>query len=427
MSPLAALLLLPLRGHGAWVIGGWALFAWVLRHMLEMAQALGDFYTLAFGLLILAWIVVIGVLQQYAWLIMQRAALGHTTPYRRIELDQVSPLANPLAAKVAALVLAIVGLLDAAWSWQPGLGLLILAATVSLLPAMLAVMVMEDRFLPGCTPGRVVDFIRRLGPPYLIFAPTIYLAPAAVYLALTINPVPGPLLLLTAGYVFLLGNTLAGRLLYSRRASLDLATEVSPEQDIAAAWQETNRQIDDLLTELHRLCAGGEVRRAHVRLDRFLAADQYELDDVVHERLRSFQDERLMLEHAYHYLTRLLANGKPARAWHLLKRCLDVDSRFRPASDGEVLDTLAAFSAAGASADAHYADLLLSDFERAYPSSPRLPDALFVWARCNIDHLGKRDKGLVMLARIRNEFPDFAKSAVFSAYYAAARLKARPS
>jgi hypothetical protein len=259
---------------------------------------------------------------------------------------------------------------------------------------MIAVMVLEERFLAGCSPRFVGTFLSRFGISYLLFAPLLYGALATVYLAVFTEQMPNVLTLLVAAYAFVVGHVFCGRLLYVNRSNLEILTEVSPEQEAGAEWAETNKRIDDLLMELHQLCGVGHIRRAHVLLDRFLASTNYELDDIVHERLQSFQDVRLTLEHAFHYMGRLLANDRPARAL-----------------------------AAATPADASHIDLLLSDFERAYPASELLPDALFAWGRCCIEHLGRVDKGLVLLARVKIEFPEFADAAEFRVYYAAVRLR----
>jgi hypothetical protein len=419
MGVMGALLSLPWRRQGSWIILVWAMVAWVLRGLIEVSKTYPDYYSLTFGMLLIAWIIAIGVLLQFSWLLLQRVAFGHTTPPRQVDIEEISPFMNLMALKIGALVLAIVGLVDFAYEAGTVAGHLTLVVTASLLPAMIAVMVLEERFLAGCSPRFVGTFLSRFGISYLLFAPLLYGALATVYLAVFTEQMPNVLTLLVAAYAFVVGHVFCGRLLYVNRSNLEILTEVSPEQEAGAEWAETNKRIDDLLMELHQLCGVGHIRRAHVLLDRFLASTNYELDDIVHERLQSFQDVRLTLEHAFHYMGRLLANDRPARAWHLVKRCLDLDDQFRPANDTDTLRMVAAATPA----DASYIDLLLSDFERAYPASELLPDALFAWGRCCIEHLGRVDKGLVLLARVKIEFPEFADAAEFRVYYAAVRLR----
>jgi hypothetical protein len=396
MGVMGALLSLPWRRQGSWIILVWAMVAWVLRGLIEVSKTYPDYYSLTFGMLLIAWIIAIGVLLQFSWLLLQRVAFGHTTPPRQVDIEEISPFMNLMALKIGALVLAIVGLVDFAYEAGTVAGHLTLVVTASLLPAMIAVMVLEERFLAGCSPRFVGTFLSRFGISYLLFAPLLYGALATVYLAVFTEQMPNVLTLLVAAYAFVVGHVFCGRLLYVNRSNLEILTEVSPEQEASAEWAETNKRIDDLLMELHQLCGVGHIRRAHVLLDRFLASTNYELDDIVHERLQSFQDVR-----------------------HLVKRCLDLDDQFRPANDTDTLRMVAAATPA----DASHIDLLLSDFERAYPASELLPDALFAWGRCCIEHLGRVDKGLVLLARVKIEFPEFADAAEFRVYYAAVRLR----
>ena len=419
MGITRALLSLPWRGQGTWVIIAWAMVAWVLRGLIEVSGIYPAYAMFTSGVLLIAWIITIGVLLQYSWLLLRRVASGHITPQRRVELEEVSPFANLMALKVGALILAIVGLVDFAYDLSAVAGHLTLAVTASFLPAMIVVMVLEERFLAGCSPRQLSTFVLRFGISYALFAPLLYATLATIYLALFTEEMPNVLTLVAAAYGFVLGHVLTGRLLWVNRSNLELLTEVSPEQEAGAEWLALNKRIDDLLMELHRLCSVGHIRRAHVQLDRFLASTGYELDDILHERLQSFQDVRLMLEHAFHYIGRLLSAEKPARAWHVLKHCLDLDDQFRLANDADTLRLVAVATPQ----DASYVDILLNDFERDYPDSELLAEALFASARGSIEYLGHADKGLVLLARIKNEFPQFADSSQFKAYYAAVRLR----
>jgi hypothetical protein len=90
-----------------------------------------------------------------------------------------------------------------------------------------------------------------------------------------------------------------------------------------------NTELDRLLEDLHRQCSGGRVAEAYKQLESYLATSPSDADEVVHNRLLHFAHEDLLLEHAVHYLGRLLENGKRQRAWELFRTCHAREPRFR--------------------------------------------------------------------------------------------------
>ena len=160
------------------------------------------------------------------------------------------------------------------------------------------------------------------------------------------------------------------------------------------------------------MCAADRVERANGILEGFLREHHYAPDERIHQRLQTFQDKRLRLEHGWHYLNRLVNAGKVSRGWALLRKSLDVDPLFRPGS----ADALMTLIAAAPATDATYVDVLLADFERAYPGSPRTPQALFEHARWLVAQLGSTDRALKLLTKIEEAYPEWAAQPHFQSF-----------
>ena len=89
-----------------------------------------------------------------------------------------------------------------------------------------------------------------------------------------------------------------------------------------------------------------------------------------------------------------------------------MDDRFRPPDD----TTLLALTRAASREDGGLVNDVLSDFDKAYPDSPLIPDARFRRARICIELLKDGDTGMAMLSSIATEYPEFAASDVYKRY-----------
>ncbi|MEM8769931.1 MAG: hypothetical protein AAGE43_21050, partial [Pseudomonadota bacterium] len=198
----------------------------------------------------------------------------------------------------------------------------------------------------------------------------------------------------------------------TRRRALDLATLKSPEQTLAEALEAEQRSLDQLLHEIHTHIGAGSFATAVQKLEAFVAEDPETLDPFMHERLKEFQDDRMLLEHGVRYLQRLADRGEMRKAWTLMKACLARDELFRPFKD----ETLLALTRAAGREDVGVVDSVLADFPRAYPESTHVPEALFRRARVNIELLKDGETGLKLLAEIERDHPSFAGTAPFQNY-----------
>ncbi len=409
---LGRLLVYPLRGQGGVLSVACAVGLYALVAVFEWSR-IGDApHLLAIALLPIVWVLGFAVFLHHAWASLQHVAAGHETPIRSIAIEDVSPLNNLLALKVAALLLGLAGMIAASLSIDAALGIGVASVVGAVLPAVLGVMILEEQFMAGLDPRRVVGFVAGLGPAYVVFALLLYAGIAVLYAACVVVSPPNVLALLIACYAFMLGHVLAGRVLYVCRERLGLST--LPENDpLHVAAVADTKAIEALMVELHRLCAVDRVERANKLLEGFLEKDGYANDERIHQRLELFQDKRLRLEHNWHYLNRMLADKKVSRAWLLLRASLDVDPLFRPDS----VDTLLTLVAVASPTDAGYVDTLLGDVERAYPDSERVPEAILEHARWLVGKQERVDAAMERLALIEKDYPEWAQDAQFRSFY----------
>lgn len=369
------------------------------------------FELIAFALLTLFGFFVMGQLQCFGGFLLQAAAHGHTSPPAP-PTDALNPFGGPVVPIVLGLVWASALSIRTAFDSQSALVWFSAAVIALLVPALVAITIITNSTMEGLDPRRVLLFVRGLGVCYVGLCLTLWIGYGGIFVAIWYCDQGVLFALLASGYVFLLMQHIAGLVLFERRAQLELDTQHSPEQNVAADLAADEASFRKLFFELHRLCGVDRYREAYARLDAHLAKDRYRNDARAHELLRQFQGRPLALEHALHYIERLLIARKPLRAWNVCKRCLDEDELFRPLSDRSLITLV---SQSGHS-DARYADTLLADFARAYPDSPLGANALFRLAQIRIEHLGERASGAALLRGLRDDHKQFARLPMFIEY-----------
>jgi hypothetical protein len=411
----------PLRSAGllaivAFAIGGALLLA--TYHLVSgMARA---FDILAALLLLPVAFLVLGQLHCYGTFLLQVTSRGHDEPPAppRGVLNPFASTAPPFALALVAIAVSCTELAAATSSATAGL---VAGAFFVVLPASITLMGFADSGPAGLDPRAIGDLLAKAGVAYVAFAATVDLGYALLFAAILHADTLAFFALLGAGYAYLVTQALAGRILFALRNELMLETDRSPEQDVANARAAEAHELDQLLSDLHRLCAGDRYKLAYERLDAYLARDKYRNDALVHEALRQFQGRDLRLEHACFYIERLIAARRTHTAWQVCKQCLTEEPTFRPMTDRS---TIALVGEAG-DTDAPFADLLLEDFGRAYPGSAMLANAAFRRARLKIEHLGERDEGLSLLREIARDHPQFATIGVFRDYFDSMQRESR--
>lgn len=399
----------PVQSPGWMCLLIFALGGWIV--LLLSGVFPSGFELIAIALLTLFGFFVMGQLQCFGGFLFQAAARGHSSPPPP-PTDALNPFGGAVVPVLLALVWASAASLRAAFGSHNALVWFSAALMALIVPALVSIMVVTHSVMEGLDPRRVLLFVRGLGVAYIGLCLALWIGYGGIFVAIWYCDTGVPIALLAAGYVFLLTEHVAGLVLFERRAQLELDTQHSPEQDVAADHARDEAELKALFFELHRLCGVDRYSAAYARLDAHLKKNHYRDDARAHEMLQQFQGRPLALEHACHYIERLLAARKPLQAWAVCKRCLGEDELFRPLSDRSLI-TLVGQSG---HSDARYAEMLLADFTRAYPDSTLAANAMFRLAQIRIEHLGERESGAALLRALRAEHVQFTRLPKFVEY-----------
>lgn len=394
-------------------VGG-ALLTWLERFAV---QGPAEFVFAAHALMLPAWLAIFGQLHCYGAVVLRAVARGHDDPAPP-PIGALNPFGSAAIPLVIGAVAATAWCADAAANGAGGAATVIAALLLATTPALVAAVALGDNATSALDPRHSIGVIAHGGVAYAMFAAVVASGYACLFWAIWYaGGLALPLVLAAAACVFLVTQSVGGAILFARRNELRIDTDFSPEQDVAHAVAENERELVELMTDLHRLAAVDRNRQAYARLDEYLARDRYRNDARAHDALRQFQGRTLRLEHAVHYIERLVAARNASAAWAVCKRCIDEDEAFRPLSDASVI----ALVSQATDADAPYAATLLADFVRAYPESSLHANALFRLAQLQIDRLDQRGDGYELLAHIERDYPRFAALAAFRDYAERAR------
>ncbi len=358
------------------------------------------------GLGTLVWYAILGFLVSYG--LKQLAHLSNGLFTERIDQEtDLNPFQNPLAFKGTATLLIPL----ACWiAFGRDASVVELFIPAALFPLIYIGVALEESFLAALQPNRIIKMLTGLGIWYL--AVMLFLSVTAGYMLYVMIWQHNILLFFFSAYAFAVGNMLTGMVLFERRNQLILQTEKSPEQERAQAIIAEAESMDRLFEVLHRLCDSGNLGKAHRQLDEYIMEASDDIDPQVHRRLLNFHDKRLTLEHAVHYLDRLVARGEPKKAWAILLESLTIDEKFRPLSDQTLLD----LTHVAEHDDAREVSLVLADFAATYPDSKLIPDALFRRARVVLELLRDSAAGNELLREIASQHPEFAATPQYRDY-----------
>ena len=358
------------------------------------------------GLGTLVWYAILGFLVSYG--LKQLVHLSNGLFNERIDQEtDLNPFQNPLAFKGTATLLIPL----ACWiAFGRDATVVELFIPAALFPLIYLSVALEESFLTVLQPNRVIKMVTGLGIWYL--AVMLFLSVTAGYMLYVIIWQHNILLFFFSAYAFAIGNMLTGLVLFGRRNQLILHTEKSPEQERAQAIIAEAESMDRLFEVPHRLCDSGNLGKAYKHLENYMGEASDDIDPQVHRRLLNFHDKRLTLEHAVHYLERLVQRGEPKKAWAILLESLAIDEKFRPLSD----QTLIGLTRAAEKDDARQVSLMLADFAETYPDSKLLPDALFRRARVLLELLGDSTTGTELLREIASQHPEFAATPQYQDY-----------
>ncbi len=398
----------PLKLPGVLLIAFYALIGWFFLFLIDfyfVIEPLSRWLSIGFSLP--GWYLLTASLALYAQKMLTHVSRGLFGRPMQQETN-VNPFQSAMALKLGILMAIVFGVIVLIGETPTLAEVLIPALIFPLL--WLGVAMQESLF--GFRLRHVIRLLAGLGYTYPLVA--VLLSGSVGYMAYLIRWDHSLLAMFASAYGFLLANALTGGLLYWRRAELNLDTDQSVEQVRTQEVHAESVKFGQLFHELNTHCANGNLGTAFDELKSFMSEHTEVTDSVMHERLLGFQDMRLTLLHAVHYLQRMVDRGENRKAWALLKSCLAIDDRFRPLSDSSLLTLTRATGAD----DAGLVNILLEDFEVCYPDSEHIASAKFRRARVCIELLSDRNTGIMLIEEIGTDYPEFAATDQYVGYQA---------
>ncbi len=395
----------PFKAPAYWLLVLWTIVGGLLAKMVGWYDAYPVAVGGAIGFSLAAWYGLFGMLAVYGQRLLLHEARGlEDAPIP--DVSDVNPFTHGACLGYAFMFLVAVVIV---YSVGDRPNWLVVGSAAVLLSLPWLGVNLEGSISDGLRPSTLQRLIKGLKFDLGGHAVLTLIGPGSMAYAIKFNSI---VFFALAGYLFLVSQAAMGRLLYHRRAQLDLFTERSPEQLLEFERAEEQHRLDELFNELNAICKTGRVQEAYQRLDEFMRDSYTTLDPQFHERLLLFQDKRLTLEHGVRYLQRLLDRKETKQAWQVFKACLEHDDRFRPFTDEAFIK---ATRGAGTQDAAQIAELL-ADFDRAYPDSHLAANAKFRRARVLIELLDDESQGREVLAEIKTEHAEFAQGPLFRNY-----------
>ena len=365
---------------------------------------------LTIGFSLAGWYLIAASLALYAHKMLTHVSRGLYGQPMQQETN-VNPFQSFMALKLWILMVVVFGAVQAMGKTPP-LGLSLVLGLI--FPVVWLTVSMQES-LAGFHHKNILRLLGGLSYTYPLVA--LMLSGSVGYMAYLILWDHSFVAMFASAYGFLLANAMTGAVLFWRRAELNLDVDQSAEQARLREIHAESVKFGQLFHQLQLHCTNGNIGAAFDELQSFMGERVEELDPTMHERLLGFQDMRLTLLHAVHYLQRMVDRGENRKAWALLKSCFEIDDRFRPLTDNALLT----LTRATGPEDAGLVNILLEDFHTCYPDSENIGSAKFRRARVCIELLNDKKTGIALMDEIASDYPEFAATDPYRDYQASLR------
>jgi len=286
-----------------------------------------------FGLplaLLLAWAVA-----SYALELVESQAHGKPIPLLSLEMINVAHNQRPIGA------LVLVG----AWTWLiatlgNGYGvpaaLVGTTAAIVILPAMIALLCVDDSWFCAVSPQHLARLVRGLGVRYLAFLVLAALYCAIAAWAIPLSPVPARIVLVQ--FVMLSLCLLLGGIVYDRRNELGLDAWVTPEGAAAKDLAEDHRQRERVIHEMYGLMRANKPQESWDVAAAWLTARAMTPADLLwlRERIAGWEDRRIADRITRELISQYLRRGESAAALGTVEDWLGAGGNYRPAQAREL-------------------------------------------------------------------------------------------
>ena len=309
---------------------------------------------------------------KYSFVLLDHIVDGHReAPVLSAEM------VNPVEQRPLGWLLLAGGYYGLTMLLEPYFGAVVVTSlrigALALVPAMLAAMSVNGRFIDALNPAVVFGIVARIPATYGVLVACI----AALWL------VPWILVKLTGGvgaptslfgtalllYLWLTTFACVGGIVYERREALDVEPAHTPERRAAKLQAETDRERDRQMDRIFAEVRGGALQNAGARVREIIDRSAAPLDEFpwLYTRAARWPDRRLAEYLVQLWVPRLLAARANGRALELVRERLRQDDLFRLEHGGDALRVAELALAAG---DRFTASRILKRFEEHYPGHP---------------------------------------------------------
>ena len=244
----------------------------------------------------------------YALALIEASAHGRPVPLLSIEMINVAHNQRPLGA------LVLVG----TWAWLvatladdfgPGPGIAASAAAIVILPAMIALLCVDDSWFSAVSPVHLWRLVRGAGLRYVAFLLLAALYGAIAAWATRLGP---PVVGIALGqFVMLSLCLLLGGLVYDRRAELGVEAWISPERTEAKAVTEEHRQRERVIHDMYGLMRANKPQESWERALAWITPRASTPADLLwlRDRIAGWEDRRIADRITRELVTQQLRRG----------------------------------------------------------------------------------------------------------------------
>jgi hypothetical protein len=396
---LPHILAYPLKGYALPVIIFVSLLLWVGLNFLPLGAII--------LMIVLSWTL------KYAYAVLENTIFGHSTPPMFSSDMWFSSNQRPLKQLFFLFtVFGITGLIRQVAGDIPALFVFTLA--LLLMPASAVIIAIQDSLFSALNPLTLILLAKRIGSAYIIVS-LLFSLPMLLFLFFP----EIPLLFRVMGFVYLLFMTFhfIGFIVYHRRESLGLDVSFSPEREVEAQKQAQDKQLGDILYEVHVLARGGRVEEAIEELFARLPelGDTFDNHAKIFARLTLWEEKSVLLAYGQYYISQLIQQNRLSQAVEIYQDCFDIKATFAAKNSFDILPL-----ATTAYREQRYplTRHLVQDFQNRHPNHPDIIAIKLLTAKLLAKHFKRYQEAkaiMVELLKYKEHalFPEIKKYAMF--------------
>ena len=246
-------------------------------------------------------IIVLSWTLKYAYAVLENTIFGHSTP--PMFSSDMWFFTNQRPLKQLFFLFTVFGMTGSIRQVAGDIpALFVFTLALLLIPASAVIIAIEDSLFSALNPLKLILLAKRIGSVYIIVS-LLFSLPILVLLFFHWVP----LFFRIMGIVYLLFMTFhfIGFIVYHRRESLALDVSFSPERETEAQEKAQEKQLGDILYEVHVLARGGRVEEAVEELFAKLPelGDTFDNHAKIFARLSLWEEKSVVLAYGQYYIS----------------------------------------------------------------------------------------------------------------------------